>query len=33
MREPNIPKILKTIYLQSDDEDDISTFDKKHLKN
>lgn len=32
MRESNIPKILKTIYLQIDDEDDISTFDKKHLK-
>jgi len=29
MRESNIPKILKTIYLQIDDEDEMSKFEKK----
>jgi hypothetical protein len=29
MRESNIPKILKTIYIQIDDEDDIPNFDEK----
>ena len=29
MRESNIPKILKTIYIQVDDEDEIATFNQK----